>query len=489
MIDYETYCRIQDALRRQHLNFCQAARALGLHRQTVAAWAARPWRPRATPKRGSRLDPFKGRIMAWLDTHPYSAVQILQRLRECGYSGGITLVRDYVHQVRPRPREAFLTLSFAPGEAAQIDWGEWGTIGVGSTRRRLSFFVMVLCYSRMMYVEFFVSQTMEHFLAAHQNAFAVLGCPTRIIVDNLRSAVLRHLVGEAPVFNERYLDFTRHHGLQITACNLYAGHEKGRVERGVGYVKANLLNGLELSTLAALNTQAQLWLQTVANVRVHGATHRRPVDLFAAERSALRPPNPLPYDIARPISVRASRQFRVVLETNTYSVPAQYAGCRVTLKAYPDRVCVYHGQQLIARHPRCYDRHQDIENPEHPKLLLAQRRSAREQRLMLRFLALTPRAQAYYEGLSVRRTNARAHVRRIVALAEIHGDEAVARAIEDGIEFEAYSAEYVANTLEMRQRHLPEPAALQLTRRADLLQLDLAPADLSLYDRELPDEE
>jgi hypothetical protein len=89
----------------------------------------------------------------------------------------------------------------------------------------------------------------------------------------------------------------------------------------------------------------------------------------------------------------------------------------------------------------------------------------------------------------MRRTNARAHVRRIVALAEIHGDEAVARAIDDGIEFEAYSAEYVANTLEMRQRHQPEPAALQLTRRADLLQLDLAPADLSLYDRELPDEE
>jgi hypothetical protein len=213
------------------------------------------------------------------------------------------------------------------------------------------------------------------------------------------------------------------------------------------------------------------------------------VDLFAAERGALRPPNALPYDIARPISVRASRQFRVVLETNTYSVPAQYAGSRVTLKAYPDRVCVYHGQQLIARHTRCYDRHQDIEDPEHPKPLLAQRRSAREQRLMLRFLALTPRAQAYYEGLSMRRSNARDHVRRIVALAEIHGDEAVARAIDDGIEFEAYSAEYVANTLEMRQRRLPEPAALQLTRRADLLQLDLAPVDLSLYDRELPDEE
>jgi transposase len=483
MIDYETYCRIKDALQRQRLNYTQAAKALGLHPQTVSAWAERPWRPRVTRPRASLIDPFKSRILAWLEAHPYSAVQIAQRLRECGFTGGITIVRDYVRRVRPRAREAYLTLSFAPGEAAQVDWGEWGTIGVGNTRRRLSFFVMVLCYSRMMYVEFFVSQQMEQFLAAHQNAFAVLGCPRRVIIDNLRSGVLRRLVGEAPVFNPRYLNFAQHHAFEITACNLNAGHEKGRVERGVGYVKSNLLNGLELGTLEALNVQARLWLDTVANVRVHGATHRRPVDLFAAERGALQSPNPRPYDIARPISMRASRQFRVRLETNTYSVPAQYAGQHVTLKAYPDRVCVYHGEQLIARHPRCYDRHQDREDPEHPKALLAQRRSAREQRLMLRFLALTPRAQAYFEALSMRRTNARDHVRRIVALSEIHGEEAVARAIDDGLEFQAFSAEYVANTLEMRQRSLPEPAALQLTRRADLLEIDLAPADLSLYDR------
>jgi len=483
MIDYPTYCRIKDALQRQKLNYTQAAKALGLHPQTVAAWAERPWRPRVTRPRTSLLDPFKSRILAWLEAHPYSAVQVVQRLRECGYTGGITIVRDYVRRVRPRERAAFLTLSFAPGEAAQLDWGEYGTIGVGSTRRRLSFFVMVLCYSRMMYVEFFVSQQMEQFLAAHQNAFAVLGCPTRVVIDNLRSGVLRHLVGEAPVFNPRYLNFIQHYGLAITACNLNAGHEKGRVERGVAYVKSNLLNGLELGTLEALNVQARLWLDTVANVRVHGATHRRPVDLFAAERAALQPPNPRPYDIARPISVRASRQFRVVLETNSYSVPAHYASQRVTLKAYPDRVCVYHGERLIARHPRCYDRHRDIEDPEHPKALLAQRRSAREQRLMLRFLALTPRAQTYFEALSTRRTNARDHVRRIVALAEIHGEEAVARAIDDGLDFQAFSAEYVANTLEMRRRQPPEPAALQLTRRADLLELELAPADLSLYDR------
>lgn len=483
MIDYQTWCRIQDALQRQHLNYEQTSQALGLHRQTVAAWAKRPWCKRAQPPRASQLDPYKSRIVAWLDAHPYSAVQIAQRLRECGYTGGITTVRDYVRRIRPRSREAFLRLSFAPGEAAQVDWGEWGTIGIGGTRRRLSFFVMVLCYSRMLYVEFCVSQQMEQFLGAHLNAFAGLGIPKRLIVDNLRSAVLRRHVGEAPVFNPRYLDFARLLGFEISACNVRAAHEKGRVERGVGYVKANLLNGLELADLASLNASARLWLDTVANVRIHGATRRKPIEMYAEEQGTLQRLDGRPYDIARVLDVRASRQFRVVLETNTYSVPARHAGQRLTLKAWPERVCVYHGEQLVARHPRCYDRHQDIEDPEHAKLLLAQRRSAREQRLMLRFLALSPQAQAYYDGLAAKRTNARDHVRRIVALAENHGDAAVGRALEDGIAFGAFSAEYVANTLEMRQRPLDEPAPLRLARRADLLELDLAPADLSLYDR------
>ena len=126
MIDYETYCRIKDALQRQRLNYAQAAQALGLHRQTVAAWGRREqYRARAQPRRASRLDPFKRQIVAWLEAHRYSAMQIVQRLRSSGYQGGVTIVRDYVRQVRPPAREAFLTLSFAPGEAAQVDWGEY----------------------------------------------------------------------------------------------------------------------------------------------------------------------------------------------------------------------------------------------------------------------------------------------------------------------------------------------------------------------------
>ena len=359
----------------------------------------------------------------------------------------------------------------------------YGSIGVGSARRRLSFFVMVLCYSRLMYVEFTVSQTMEHFLAAHEHAFAAFnGCPGRVMVDNLKSAVLQRVVGEAPVFNPRYLDFARHWGFDITACNVAKGNEKGRVENGVGYVKSNLLNGLNLLDFSAANPTAQRWLDTVANVRVHRETHRRPVDMFQEEQATLRPCNPMPYDTARIVSLRASKQFRVSLDSNLYSVPAEYANARITLKAYADRLCIYHRDKLIARHPRSYDRHQDIEDPDHPKALLEQRRNAREQRLLMQFLSLSRQAPVYYEGLQQRRVNPRHHLRKIVALSEIYGVDAVDRAIQDGIAFAAYSCEYIANILEMQARQLPEAGALLLTRRQDLLDIEIAPADLSPYE-------
>ena len=484
MINYETYCKIKDCHDRQKLTIAQTARALGLHADTVSKWVnCGQYHPRQAVHRSSQLDPFKARIVRLLETHPYSAQQIFQRLREEGFEGGFTIVKDYVRKVRPPRHAAFLKLSFAPGEVAQIDWGEWGTIPVGSTRRRLSFFVMVLCYSRLMYVEFTVSQTLEHFLACHEHAFAAFqGVPARLMIDNLKSAVLSRVVGEAPVFNPRYLDFARHWGFDISPCNVAAGNEKGRVENAVGYVKKNFLNGADFLDFSAVNPAAEVWLASIANVRLHGETHQRPVELFKAEHAHLQPLNPHPYDVGRVSDLRASKQFRVALDSNHYSVPAEYACRRVTLKAYPDRVCIYHQDKLIARHVRCYDRHQDIEDPDHPKALLAQRRNAKEQRLLMQFLSLSRHAQAYYEGIEQRRVNPRHHLRKILALSEIYGVDAVDRAIQDGIAFAAFSCEYIANILEMRARQTVEPAALSLTRRQDLLDIEIAPPDLSLYE-------
>jgi len=486
VLDYETYCQIHDHLGRQKLSVAQTARALALSPRTVAKWAGvQQFRPRTGVARVSKLNAFKGQIVRWLDAHPYSAQQIFQRLREAGYRGGRTMVSDYVQRIRPRRPPAFLKLDFAAGEAAQVDWGEYGTIAGGSTRRRLSFFLMVLCYSRRMYLEFTLSQTSEFFLACHENAFAAFGgVPKKIMVDNLRSAVLQRLAGVAPVFNPKYLDFSRHWGFEIAPCNVRAGNEKGRVENGVGYVKKNLLAGLELADFAALQPAATLWMDTVANVRMHEATHQRPIERFEDERAHLGRLNPAGFDLARVCLVRASPQFRVALDSNHYSVPARYAGQRLTLKAHADRVCIYEREQLVARHARSMDRHQDIEDPEHAHQLVVQRKSAREQRLLVQFLALSPRSQAYREGLEAKRVNARAHLRKILALAEIHSKEAVARAMDDGLELQAFSAEYIANILAARRRIGPEPGALQLTRRCDLLELELPEPDLSVYDRD-----
>jgi len=484
VIDYERYCRIQDCHRTGHLSVAQIASELRLDERTVARWlAADKFRPRQITPRPSKLDPFKGQIVRWLATHPYTATQILLRLRESGYSGGITIVKEYVHHVRPPRTPAFLTLAFAPGECAQVDWGQFGSIPVGNTRRRLSFFVMVLCYSRLLYVEFTVSETMEQFLACHANAFTFFGgVPAKAMVDNLKSAVLQRIVGETPVFNPRYKDFADHFGFAIAPCGVGQAHEKGRVENAVGYVKKNFLAGLELTDFCLVNPATRQWLDTVANVRVHGSTKRQPVELFGAEKAALKPLPAQPYDVGVIHPVRANRQFRVRVDTNTYSVPAEYAGAELTLKLYPEQLCLYQQDKLIARHVRRYDRHQDFEDPDHPRALLQQRRRAADQKLLQRLLSLTPKAEAFYQGLAERRLNVLMHVRKIVALSEIYGVEQTRRAIEDALEFQAFSCEYIANLLEQRQRLLPEPGALHLTRRQDLLDLELPEPNLGLYD-------
>lgn len=486
MIDYELFRRTKYLKEQEDLTPPQIAEALALDPRTVRKWLSQDrFRPRKTTLRQSKLDLFKNDIVRMLETHPYSAAQIYQRIREQGFDGRYTIVKQYVRKIRPHRPQAFLKLSFAPGECAQVDWGSFGSVPVGGTIRRLSFFVMVLCYSRMMYVEFTVSQTMEHFLACHQNAFDFFGAvPGKIMVDNLKSAVLKRIVGQAPVFNPKYLELADHHGFSIVACNVGKGNEKGRVENAVGYVKKNFLSGLDIPNFAAINPAARQWLDTIANVRVHGETHRQPISLFEEERAALLPLPDNPFDIATVSQVRASSQFRITVDTNRYSVPAEYAGASLTLKTYPDRLCVYCNEKLIARHARSYERHQDFEDPDHPRELLSQRKKAEERKIFMRFLALCPKAEQYYQKLEQRRMNPQHHVRKIVALSEIYDPDKVSRAMEDAFTFQAFSCEYIANLLEQRTRCLPEPGALYLTRREDLLDIKVQQPDLSIYQNE-----
>ena len=483
MIDFETYSKIRLLFDQKQLKVSQIAAELGLHEATVAKWVKIPkYRPRPTPKRTSKLDPFKGQIIAWLQQHSYTAQQLFQQLRQKGYTGGYSILKDFVRQVRPVRQPAYLTLHFAPGECAQVDWGCYGSVAVGSTRRRLSFFVMVLCYSRLMYLEFTLAQSMEQFLSCHQHALEFFGCvPAKVMIDNLKTGVLHHPPGGPVQFNPRYLDLAAHYGFQPVACAVRRGNQKGRVENGVGYVKKNFLNGLDIPSWAALAPAAHLWLRETANVRMHGETHRKPIDLFAEEKSALRPLSAVPYDASVIKPVSATNRGRIHFDGNRYSIPYLYASQKLTAKIYPDHLVIYHREKLIATHPRCYDRRQDIRNPDHEKELVAHRHQARHQTLWRAFLSLSPQAELYSRQLQERRLNVSHHVQKIVALSEIYGPDKVTRALADALVYEAYGCEYIAHILEQRERLTPTPSALHLTRRQDLLDLEIPAADLTPY--------
>jgi len=486
MIDYETYCQLRQLHQERGLTCAQIATELNLHPNTVAKYVAcKSYPQRRRPQRPSKLDAHKPTIVRWLERHPYSAAQVYQRLKaEEGYTGGDSILKAYVRAVRPVRHPAYLTLAFAPGEAAQVDWGYAGAISLGNTRRRLSFFVMVLCHSRQAYVEFTCGESMEHFLACHQNALEYFGgTPQAIIIDNLKTGVLRHPRGEKAVFNKRYLDFAAHYGFEARACNVKKANEKGVVENFVGYVKKNFLRGLELpSSLSALNVAVRQWLETVANVRLHGETHQRPQEMFlATEKQALRPLPSEPADTAVTRVVRVTSRCRVVLDTNRYSVPSRYASQRLTLKVYSDRLCLYQAHNLVATHTRCYERRRDFEDPDHLKELRDQRRRARDATWLLRFYALSPQAEYYHQQLSARSLQPRIHVNRIIALADIYGTEKVALALADAIDSQAFASEYIENILQQRARHAPPASPLHLTRRADLLDIDLDPVDLTPY--------
>ena len=228
MIGYQTYCQIRHLVTEKKLSLREIARELKLDFKTVCKWANRESFQKAPcPKRDSKLDPFKGQIVRLLERHPYSARQIFQQIKEAGYGGQYTIVKAFVRQVRPKQRPAYLTLHFEPGQCAQVDWGCAGSVAVGSTRRRLSFFLMVLAFSRKMYLEFTLAETMEHFLSCHQRAFEYFnGVVRQVWVDNCKVAVLSRGEEGSVVFNPRYLDFANHHGFQIRACGVGQPQEK-----------------------------------------------------------------------------------------------------------------------------------------------------------------------------------------------------------------------------------------------------------------------
>lgn len=477
------------------------ARKLSISRDTVRRALESDQCPRRLPaERGSLVDPFDDAIRGILERYPdLTAVRILEKIRPLGYKGQISILRDHLAEIRPRPRpEAFIKRETLPGEEAQVDWGSCGHIPVEGTVRPLSVFVMVLSYSRLMYVEFTVSQEMEDFLRGHVNAFTFFAehlgerCPKVILYDNLRSVVQwRHK--RLVKFNKRFQEFAGTYLFEPRPCNVRRGNEKPRAETGVRYVKQNFLAGREFRDLSDLRAQAFHWLRDVANVRVHGTTRERPIDRFEREKEHLQLRSPVGYDTRICRSLVVGHQARVSFQTNSYTVPPTYVEQVLTLKAGPDRVWLYRADgEEVASHVRCYGRYKDIEDAAHTRAILATKPKARPHKERDLFLQLGTPAQLFLEGLvRAGKGNPDFHIDKILYLVEQHGATKVLAAIDHAVRFEAFGADVVQNILYQRigEKPLPKPNPLDLTTRPDLAAHTMDETNLANYDQLTPMEE
>jgi transposase len=486
-MDIETWAHIRRLYFRDGLSRRQIASELGLCRETVSrAIAMESFSPAKRAPRGSRLDAFKPAITKLLEEYPsLTGVRVFEEIRKLGYRGSLTLLRDHLRKIRPAPLEAFARLHFEPGEAFQVDWASCGTIAHEGTQRRLSAFLMVSCFSRMLYIEFTLSESSEDFLRCHQNAFYFFGgVHRRGIYDNLRSAVLFHIGGEVR-FNPRFLDFAGYYLFEPRACRPRNPQEKGRVENAVRFLRSSFLLGRSFRSFAEIQAEAVRWRDEVANVRIHRTTLKRPVELFEEEKRHLRALPPTPYDTRLVRTVKATHQGRVHFDSNTYSVPPAFVGAVLTLKASPQEVAILCGEQVVASHPRCWGRGVDVVAPEHERTLRKRRRRVEESLLERDFRELSQGAGKYLEGLCHGAVNPYLQMRKILALAGIYGRTEVAGAIERALAHEAFGFDYVHNIIlqERHRRSLPPARPLALPEKEDIAGLWLPERDLEDYDR------
>ena len=247
-----------------------------------------------------------------------------------GYTGSACTLRRYLRQVRPARGRVYQEVHYEPAQAMQVDWGECGRVQLGATTRKVSVFVALLCYSRMMFIEFTLSQSKAEFYRSLVHALEFFGgSPRAIIFDNLKAAVLNGS-GRAACFHPEFLALCGYFCLQPIACERRDPESKGIVEGGVRYVKHNALAGRaeELIGFEDYLALASLWRDQVANVRMHETTRERPVDRFQQERSVLRPLPAIPFDTDELVLAVVSPHARIEFDGNRYSTPPGLAPAR-----------------------------------------------------------------------------------------------------------------------------------------------------------------
>jgi len=319
-----------------------------------------------SPVRSSKLDPFKPYVKKRYVEHGLSAVRLLEELEPMGYTGSIYPVRRFLHGLKQsghRQRKLTVRFETPPGKQAQADWAYCGKFQDAAGQPMPIYgFIMVLSFSRMIFVTFTTSMRMPALLSCHQAAFAFFGgWPSTLLYDNMKQV----RIGPGR-WNEAFLDFTGHYGFIPKTHRPYRPRTKGKVERAVDYVKDNFLAGRHFDGLDDLNSQALHWLEHTANVRIHGTTGARPIDLFEKEKATLTALDSAPvYNFIDPVSRKASWESMVHFQGSRYSVPPKYAGESVQVAAVGGQIIVRAGETIIAEHREAAQPNQCIVQRDH----------------------------------------------------------------------------------------------------------------------------
>jgi transposase len=417
--------------------FRKIARECGVNRKTVAAVVKRR-RVETSPAAGLRksiIDPFQAGIEEMLRKDPtLPATVVLQKIRREGYLGGVSVLRALVAALRvdPTPKEAFLTLSFEPGECAQVDWGEFGDVFLDGTK--IHGFVMVLCYSRKLYLEFTRRERFEDFIRCHENAFRYFGgVPIECWYDNLATAVTERM-GSLTRFNAKFFAYMGHHGIKPFACNQSRGNEKGRVEDGVKYIRSSFWPGRTFKDFPDLCAQGKEWQETFANKREHATTKKIPELVFeGVEKDKLLRPNPIAYDTDYVFSRPVPPNFHVLYDTNQYSVPWTLTGLPVTVRVDDKLIRVFYHDRFVTRHERCYLPHQPpFTKAEHKAGLLESKPLGKNNAWQIDAIkSIGEPLGDYLKFLQAGRRSLRNEASKILALSTIYGKEALRQAVKE----------------------------------------------------------
>jgi transposase len=356
------------ALRQDGVPKKTIARRLGIDVRTVRKYIRRLDSGDTVLQRAPvpmKLDPWRdlieGKVEAGL-----TAVQIHQDLAELpGFDASYPTVQRHVKSLRRVDPEVFCRMRSRPGEEAQIDFGEIGKLLVDGKPRKAHLFVMTLCFSRMSYHELVLDQTVTSFLGAIRRGFEYFGgVPARLKPDNLRSAVLIDRIGQR-YYQEDFFRFCRHYGVVPDAARIHTPTDKGKVERDIGYAKTSCFRGRDLETFEEAQAHLARWREKVANVRLHGTTRRRPMDLFEEERKELRPLPEDPYEACLLGRYKVRKDCHIRVRGNFYSVPHRFVGEFVLVRLGEKALTIFNESEKVAEHALARGEGEDVTDPDH----------------------------------------------------------------------------------------------------------------------------